>query len=357
MSTLINTAIVEGIGVLTLNRPEKLNALNLEMIKAIAEVLDEWANHPEVKLLLLQGAGDRGFCAGGDVRSFYDSLTKGAADQMLGFLSAEYNVNRTIANFPKPVIAYMDGMCMGGGVGLAGHANIRIVTERSKVAMPETRIGLTPDVGGTHLLGHAPGRAGEYLGLTSSTMGPGDAIYAGFADMMISSENYDDVISTLPDLSGLPAADLLAALEVMFGSSPTAAAKTGKALPEVLEANQQWIDRAFSQDDVESIMAALEDMPGEGPRAALEEMKTHSYLSQECALKCIRAARDGNNLSQALEREYNMVKYVISFPDFTEGVRAQLVDKDRNPQWTVKGPEDLNLAEIERVAHDVPDVA
>ena len=347
MSSLISTSVVDGIGVLTLNRPEKLNALNLEMIRAIAEVLEDWASNRDIRLLFIQGAGERGFCAGGDIRSFYDSLTNGAPDDMLTFLREEYDVNRAIANFPKPTISYMDGICMGGGVGLAGHADIRIVTERSKVAMPETRIGLTPDVGGTHLLGHAPGRLGEYLGLTSTVMGPGDAIYAGFADMMIASENYDDVVATLPDLSALSTNDLLAALEVMFGATTAAP----------LEANQQWIDYAFNREDVETIMATLADMPGEGPRAALEEMKTHSYLSQEAALKCIRAARDGNNLSQALEREYHMVKYVISFPDFVEGVRAQVVDKDRNPQWTIKGPEDVDLAEIERVAQDVPEHA
>lgn len=357
MSNLVTAKIVDSIGVLTLNRPEKLNALNHEMVDAIAEVLQEWAGDPSVKMLFIQGAGERGLCAGGDIRAFYDFLKDGQPEHMLAFLRAEYAVNRAIATFPKPTIAYMDGICMGGGVGLSGHADVRIVTERSKVAMPETRIGLTPDVGGTHLLGHAPGRTGEYLGLTSSVMGPGDAIYAGFADMMIDSENYVDVVSTLPDLVGLSTADLSAALEVMYGASPNIAAKTRGALPESLEINQDWIDRAFAGETVADIMNALAEIPGEGPRAALEEMKTHSYLSQEAALQCIRAAREGNNLSQALEREYNMVEYVISFPDFVEGVRAQVVDKDRNPQWTIKGPEGVDREAISRVATNVPDPA
>ncbi|MBN9213032.1 MAG: enoyl-CoA hydratase/isomerase family protein, partial [Microbacterium sp.] len=168
-----------GVGHLTLNRPRAINALDLGMIRLLSAALDRWEHDTDVDLVLLDGAGDRGFCAGGDVRALHGFVVDGRVDEVHTFFREEYALNHRIATYPKPIVAIADGVTMGGGIGLAGHARIRIVTERSQLAMPETRIGFTPDVGGSWLLGRAPGRLGEYLGLTGATMEAADALYAG----------------------------------------------------------------------------------------------------------------------------------------------------------------------------------
>ena len=193
-----------GLGRLTLNRPRAINALDLDMIHQLHAALDAWEHDSEVDIVLLDGAGERGLCAGGDVRGLAERVMSGRADDSALFFRDEYALNARIAEYPKPVVALADGITMGGGIGVAGHAAIRIVTERSQLAMPETRIGFTPDVGGTWLLAHAPGRLGEYLGLTGAVMDASDAIYAGFADHFVPSENLDglrDALETRADPS------------------------------------------------------------------------------------------------------------------------------------------------------------
>ena len=193
-----------GLGHLTLNRPRAINALDLGMIRDLAAALDAWEHDTDVELVLLDGAGERGLCAGGDVRGLARADPRGSPEDDRAFFRDEYALNARIAEYPKPIVAFADGITMGGGIGLAGHAAIRIVTERSKLAMPETRIGFTPDVGGTWLLAHAPGRLGEYLGLTGAVMDASDAIYAGFADHFVPSENLDglrDALETRADPS------------------------------------------------------------------------------------------------------------------------------------------------------------
>ncbi|MBN9168333.1 MAG: enoyl-CoA hydratase/isomerase family protein, partial [Microbacterium sp.] len=174
-----------GLGHLTLNRPRAINALDLDMVAQLSAALDAWQDDPDVGIVLLDGAGDRGLCAGGDVRSLYDQIVGGTPEQPSVFFRAEYTLNARIAEYPHPIVVIADGITMGGGIGLAGHAAVRVVTERSKLAMPETRIGFTPDVGGTWLLAHAPGRIGEYLGVTGATMDAADALCAGFADHLV----------------------------------------------------------------------------------------------------------------------------------------------------------------------------
>src|SRR5690606_2706542 len=163
------------------------------MVEALSAALDRWEDDAEVDIVLLDGSGDRGFCAGGDVRGLYDQITGGNPEATGVFFRAEYALNARIAEYPKPIVVLADGITMGGGIGLAGHAAVRVVTERSKLAMPETRIGFAPDVGGTWLLGRAPGRIGEYLGLTGATMDAADAIYAGFADHLVPSASLADL--------------------------------------------------------------------------------------------------------------------------------------------------------------------
>lgn len=310
-----------GLGRITLNRPRAINALDIDMIRAIGVALEEWRNDPSVDVVLLDGAGDRGFCAGGDVRSLREQILDGQADATGEFFRNEYTVNDLIAEYPKPVVAFGDGVTMGGGIGLAGHAAIRIVTERSRLAMPETRIGLTPDVGGSWLLAHAPGRLGEYLALTGAVMDAADAIYVGLADHLVPSENLPamlDALETRADPS-------LSELVLLFDETPERSA---------LEAAREWIDDAFSADTVAEIVERLRARPEAEASVAADTLAELSPTSLAVTLAAIRSARELPDLRAALAQEYGLVLWFANTqPDLVEGIRAQLVDKDRSPRW------------------------
>lgn len=235
-----------ALGRLTLNRPEAINALDVEMIGLLTEALHAWRDDTDVQIVLIDGAGERGMCAGGDVRALHAQIVAGQAEQTAEFFRAEYALNAMIAEYPKPVVSFADGITMGGGIGLAGHAAIRIVTERSKLAMPETRIGFTPDVGGTWLLGRAPGRFGEYFGLTGATMSGADAVYLGFADHFVPSDRLDALSEALAfraDPTG-PSEIVL-----LFDETPE---------PTQLPESREWIDDAFSAPTVTEIIERLQ---------------------------------------------------------------------------------------------------
>jgi enoyl-CoA hydratase len=321
-----------GLGRITLNRPRAINALDTDMIRRIAAILDEWEDDPDVELVVLDGAGDRGLCAGGDVRSLYDQITAGHAEDTTVFFRAEYALNARIAEYPKTIVALADGITMGGGIGLAGHAAIRIVTERSKLAMPETRIGFTPDVGGTWLLGRAPGRIGEYLGLTGATMDGSDAIYAGFADHYVPSERLDDLREALETRADPPTPT---GIVLLFDETPA---------PSKLESAREWIDDAFSADTVAEIVERLRARPEADASATADAMSRLSPTGMAVTLEAVRRARELPDLRADLEQEYRLVLWFgQTQPDLVEGIRAQLVDKDRNPRWQ---PSDI--AEVSR---------
>ena len=205
-------------GRITMNRPQALNALTHAMVGRIWETLLAWRNDAAVELVLLDGAGGRALCAGGDVRALYDSRVNGSG-LARAFWSEEYPLNALIGRYPKPYVAIQDGIVMGGGIGLSAHARHRIVTERSRLAMPETGIGLIPDVGGTWLLAHAPGAAGVYLGLTGEAMGAADAIHARFSDTFVASDKLDGLAQRLVDAKGGPVAEVIAAFAADAGPS------------------------------------------------------------------------------------------------------------------------------------------
>lgn len=317
-----------GVGHLTLNRPRALNALDLGMIRLLAEALDAWRDDPDVALVLLDGAGDRGLCAGGDVRGLYDQIVAGRAEDTAEFFRAEYALNDAIAEYPKPVVAIADGITMGGGIGLAGHAAVRVVTERSRLAMPETRIGFAPDVGGTWLLAHAPGRLGEYLGLTGESMDASGAVYAGFADHLVPTENlagFVDALHTRADPEG-PSQLVQRALSLSKGDETPA--------PSALEAAREWIDDAFAGDTVADILARLRARPEPEASATAEALEKLSPTGLTATLAAVRRARELPDLRAALAQEYAIVMwFATSQPDLVEGIRAQLVDKDRSPSW------------------------
>ena len=316
-------ARTEGaLGHLTLDRPKALNALDLGMIRELASALAAWRDDTDVQIVLLDGAGDRGLCAGGDVRALYDMIKEERVDETVAFFREEYALDATIAEFPKPFVAIADGITMGGGIGLAGHAAIRIVTERSRLAMPETRIGFTPDVGGTWLLGRAPGRLGEYLALTGGSMDAADALYAGFADHFVPSDRLDalrEALAHRADPTG-PSEIVL-----LFDETPE---------PSALASKRAWIDDAFAGDSVIEIVARLRASGVPEAIATADELEALSPTALAVALEAVREARAMGGLRDALAGEYRRVLWFAEHhPDLVEGIRAQLVDKDRTPRW------------------------
>ncbi len=310
-----------SLGRITLDRPEAINAIDLAMVEAIAAALDRWEADTDVQLVLIDGAGERGLCAGGDVRALHADIVGGHPERADAFFRAEYRLNARIAEYPKPVIAIADGITMGGGVGLACHAAIRIVTEHSRLAMPETRIGFTPDVGGTWLLGRAPGRLGEFLGLTGSTMTAADALEAGFADHLVPADRVEDLREALAFR-----ADPTTPTELvwLFDESPDSGALSGQ---------RGWIDETFDAGTVAEILDRLRAREEPAAAEALSVLETLSPTALAVTLEAVREARE-TDLRGALEGEYRRVRWFVdSHPDVAEGIRAQLVDKDRSPRW------------------------
>lgn len=314
------------VGHLTLNRPRALNALDAGMIARLTEELDAWRDDPRIAVVLLDGPGDRGFCAGGDVRALYEQVRSGDPHAAAAFFGPEYRLNAAIAEYPKPVVAFADGITMGGGIGLAGHAGIRVVTERSRLAMPETRIGFSPDVGGTWLLARAPGRLGEYLGVTGATMDAADAIYAGFADVFVP-------------------ADRLGALRDALTASPddpyaVVGAFAADAGPSRVEAARPWIDDAFAAGTVPEIVARLRKRTEPAAAQAAGTIGELSPTGMAVTLEAVRKARELPDLRAVLAQEHGVVMwFVTGQSDLVEGIRAQLVDKDRSPRWNPPTPD------------------
>jgi enoyl-CoA hydratase len=306
-------------GRITLNRPKALNALTYPQIGAISAALEAWRADDAIGLVVLDGAGDRALCAGGDVLSLYETRNDGGqfASQ---FWYDEYQLNASIARYPKPCVALMDGIVMGGGIGLSAHASHRVVTERSMLAMPETAIGLIPDVGGTWLLAHAPGRFGEFLGLLGERMNAGDALLMEFADTCVAAYQLDDLIAALVD----PAGDPVGVAIANFAAPPP---------PPKLAERQDEIDAIFAEATVEAIVAALGHGEEEWQQTASRAAASRSPLALKLTLAAVRQAREFGSLEEALNVEYRLVTRLFRHGEFTEGVRALLVDKDKSPHW------------------------
>jgi enoyl-CoA hydratase len=321
-------------GRITLNRPKALNALTLAMVREIWPALLAWKDDPEVELVLLDGAGDRGLCAGGDVRWLYDSRAKGSADART-FWSEEYRLNALISRYPKPYVSFMDGIVMGGGIGLSAHGRHRIVTERSQLAMPETSIGLIPDVGGTWLLSRAPREVGVYLGLTGERMRGAGTIFAGFADTFVPSARLGDLATAL---TRAPAPDVDAVIKDHAGQPPASE----------LAQRSETIQHAFRFDTIEEIRTELKRMGSDWAHTCLAELAIRSPLSLKLTLAAIRNARTLGSLEDALNVEYRLCTRLFEHGEFIEGVRALLVDKDRAPKWrppAIEDSADVSVAE------------
>ncbi|WP_342110247.1 enoyl-CoA hydratase/isomerase family protein [Methylobacterium sp. SI9] len=335
----MSDVIVERVGALgrlRLDRPKALNALTHGMVGAIDRALDQFSADPGIAAVLLTGEGERGLCAGGDLRTLYDSTDLVEAER---FWRDEYRLDARIAQYEKPFVAVMDGITMGGGVGLAGHAAHRIVTERSRVAMPETGIGYFPDVGGTWLLPRAPGEVGTYLGLTGEPMGAADAIFCTFADALVPTVALPDLIDALaalpPDAGDAGVRDLIARLAQDPGPAP-------------LAAHREVIDRCFTFDMVDEILSALAADGSDFAAATRKTLLTKAPTSLVLTLYLLRLGRASPNLEACLEREFHASLAVLAEGDLREGIRAAVIDKDKNPRWNPARLDDVDPARIAR---------
>ncbi|MFO1071267.1 MAG: enoyl-CoA hydratase/isomerase family protein [Geminicoccaceae bacterium] len=315
---------VGSLGRIRLNRPQALNSLTLPMIRAIALGLERCERDPAIVAILLTGEGGRALCAGGDVRAIHDAGRSG--DPMpMEFWRAEYRLNARIDACPKPYLAFMDGIVMGGGVGLSAHGHRRLTTERTRLAMPETGIGYFPDVGGTWLLAHAPGEVGTYLGLTGATIGAADAIHAGLADLHLPAACLPELVARLAELPMGADDAALDHLLAAFATDPG---------PAPLAAHRAAIDAAFAGDAVEAILAALGRQDSAFAQATLDMLAQRSPTSLKLTLRLLRLGRASPDLATCLERELRADRQILQGHDFYEGVRAALIDKDRNPRWS-----------------------
>ena len=308
---------IEGrAGRITLQRPDALNALTYDMCLAIEAALDAWRTDASVGLVLIDAAGDRAFCAGGDIAEMYRTGTNGDYAYGQRFWADEYRMNHKIFHYPKPVVSLLHGFTMGGGVGVGCHGSHRIVGESSQIAMPECGIGLVPDVGGSLMLALAPGRLGEYLGTTGTRMGPADAIYAGFVDCFVPESDWPALTEAL----------------CASGDADTISAET--APTGTLEALQPEIDACFGGELMRDIEKTLEIAETPFAQSARKALARGAPLSRACTVEIIHRLRGPTlTLEKALEMEYRFTARSMEQGDFLEGIRAQIIDKDRNPQW------------------------
>ncbi|WP_458790404.1 enoyl-CoA hydratase/isomerase family protein [Yoonia sp. MH D7] len=313
-------------GHITLNRPQALNALTWDMCTAIETAIDDWRNDSSVALIIIDGAGERAFCSGGDISDIYASAQVKDYAYAQRFWRDEYRLNAKLATYCKPVVTFLHGFTMGGGVGLGCHASHRVVCENSKIAMPECKIGLVPDVGGTLLLANAPGYIGTYLGLTGDRLNAADAIYTGFADYFISQDQWDIVKNTLAETGDLSA--------IVPQTPPQAA----------ISAQQKSLDTLFKHDSLADIYTNLP----EGSYAK-NRMDTNSPLSMACAVPLINAVRNNPTIHNALEREYRFTHRAVEHSDFIEGIRAAIIDRDRAPKWQHTSWSDVTEADIKKM--------
>jgi enoyl-CoA hydratase len=323
-------------GIIRLNRPKTINAMTLEMSIGIDQALDQFEADPAVSLVLLEGAGERGLCAGGDIRGLYESSRAGG-DLGKRFWRQEYVMNARIGKYPKPYVAFMDGLVMGGGVGLSAHGRHRVVTERTKLAMPEVGLGFFPDVGGTWLLSRAPGEIGTYFGLTGQTMNGPDAIYARFADAVVPSAKLTALREGLTKVRPGTLSSEIKALIDGFATDETSGP---------VAAMQPTIDGWLAHDRMEDIVASLKRDGSELAQATLKTLAEKSPRGMVVTLKLLRLARTSSSLEECLVREYRAALEVFRSDDFREGVRAAVIDKDRNPTWSPPKIEDVTPAMI-----------
>ncbi|GAB3628492.1 3-hydroxyisobutyryl-CoA hydrolase [Pandoraea terrae] len=349
MTEFVHTDIRGRIGFITLNRPKALNALSKDMILALTETIEAWREDENVVAVILQGAGEKGLCAGGDIRYFHEAVQAGATDVM-DFFVKEYALNYAVATYPKPYIALMDGVVMGGGMGISQGAALRIVTEATRMAMPETQIGLFPDVGGGYFLSRLAGRLGEYLGVTGTVIGAEDALYAGLADVLAPRGTLPALREMLANGDWEDGEAVLSSVREFVARQPVLAdLRKGR-----LAALQPAIDAHFALPDMPAIIAALDAEAGseyaEWAQETAAALRKRSPLMVCVTLEQVRRARD-LSLADELRDELHMMECVFDVAgggEGVEGIRALAVDKDHAPRWRHARIEDVTAADIGR---------
>lgn len=326
-----------SLGWIRLNRPHALNSLTLGMIRRMQDALDSFEEDPEVAVVLVTGEGERGLCAGGDIRAIYESGRDGS-DVAETFWREEYQLDARISHFPKPYVVVMDGIVMGGGVGISAHGRHRIVTERTRLAMLETGIGYIPDVGASWFLPKAPGELGTYIGLTGDHLAASDIIAAGLADHFVPSSE----LSAIPQmLSTIAPGTISQRIDQMLKRLSRPAASS------MLATHQSSIDRLFAFDSVEEIVAALETDISPFASKTRDILAAKSPTSLKLALRMLRLGRQAGSLEECLEREFSASVRLLAGHDFREGIRAAVIEKDRNPRWSPVGLDDVTGQVVE----------
>ena len=341
MTAYVLTRVANRTGIITLDRPKALNSLSLDMVRALTATLLAWRIDAGIDAVVIGSSSEKALCAGGDIRFFHET---GKATPQTGsplledFFTEEYALNHLIHFYPKPFISLMDGVVMGGGMGIAQggpDCGLRIVTERSKIAMPEVNIGLFPDVGGSHFLSHAPGRLGHYLGVTGVTIGAADAIYVGLADVFVPAAELDALRALI---EATPGAELPAAIRAFAAPFSAGASE--------LEAQRDAIDRHFGADSVAAVMASLETDASPFAQKTLATMRQRSPLMMSVTREMlVRGASLG--VADCLRMERSLVRRTFEHGEVLEGVRALVIDKDNAPQWN---PPTLDAVTPEMVA-------
>ena len=319
-----------SVGRITLNRPKAINSLTHPMVTRIGAALTAWQDDDAVACVIVDGAGERGLCAGGDVVAIYHSAKADGAEARQ-FWHDEYLVNAQIGRYPKPYVAIMDGITMGGGVGISAHGSVRIATDTTKMAMPEVGIGFIPDVGGTYLLARTPGLLGLHAALSGAPFTGADAIAMGFADHFVPHERLEAFLATAT-------AD---------GPVAAVAAHAQEPPPSPLLAQRDWIDECYAGDTVSDILAALGDRGGERATKAAELISSRSPVALAVTLEAVRRAGTLTSLEDVLRQEFRTSCASLRSHDLVEGIRAQLIDKDRNPKWSPPSPEAVTTADVE----------
>jgi enoyl-CoA hydratase len=324
-ATHVRTAVKGRVGVITLTRAQALNALTTQMVEVIDETLVDWTSLG-LRAVVLESNNPRAFCAGGDIRAMHRHSVAGDAESCKSFFAAEYRLNARIGAYPTPVVSLIDGMCLGGGMGLSMHGQFRVVTENAKLSMPEVAIGLFPDVGGSYVLPRLPGAIGTYLGMTGAKIDAADALYTGLATHFLSREEVGSVVDAINRHDNLPVDQVLHSLA---GPSPVANSALARSRAD--------IDWCFSANTVADIDARLASLQGEWARTTRDHLRTLSPQSLHLTLDLLAWGRERRTLPECLAVELQLAAHVVRTADFIEGVRATLIDKDRQPVWSSRG--------------------
>ena len=330
--------VKESLGLITLNRPKALNALTLSMVRKIHPKLKEWENDSSIKYVLIKAQGEKAFCAGGDIRALHD-WGKNNEDEAIGFYREEYTLNQYIKRYPKPYISLVNGIVMGGGVGLSVHGSHRIAGENYSFAMPETGIGLFPDVGGSFFLSRLKYEAGTYLALTGSRIKAADAIFLQTATNFVKSENFSSIINDLSKGERDPG-DIITS----YSSSPDEESE--------FEMISDFSLKNFKGNTIEEIIDNLKNNNSDFARKILSIIGTKSPTSLKVALRSLKLGRK-NSFEDCMKMEFRMVNKVMNDHDFYEGVRALIIDKDNKPSWSPKSIEDVEDGFVDEFFHSL----